>query len=142
MFTISLFCADLWKGDQYGRHGLYLWNTNSDQTAGYYSPYYAFLKVLTANGHAYAIFTLIHCIFKNLSFLIIYEFVCIVETFLKCMALYMSVKYNQVFGVDAANSLELYNLDSTDIIRLSSESAGNVALIPTHLQQLLQILIM
>lgn len=255
----------LWKGDQYGRHGLYLWNTNSDQTAGYYSPYYAFLKVLTANvnsfnstaangqpaysytskyvsgnrlktcGLCYNYFLSpefmgedaaqtddimqLRSIYYNADKFINYKegeifentmdesensirmaidptfrqayaaaqnkeivnmssryfnvfseddlnsfgycawynvrtlpdlehrigvmdtyarsFIAdnadlltkvTDETFLKCMALYMSVKYNQVFGVDAANSLELYNLDSTDIIRLSSESAGNVAL--------------
>lgn len=40
------------------------------------------------------------------------------ETFIKVMALYMSVKYNQLFGIDSANALELYNLDSEDLLRL------------------------
>ncbi len=40
------------------------------------------------------------------------------ETFIKVMALYMSVKYNQLFGIDSANSLEIYNLDSEDLLRL------------------------
>lgn len=41
------------------------------------------------------------------------------ETFIKVMALNMAIKYNQVFGVPAANSLEIYNMDSNDLLRLS-----------------------
>lgn len=40
------------------------------------------------------------------------------ETFIKVMALAMSIKYNQLFGVTSANALEIYNLDSTELIRL------------------------
>lgn len=40
------------------------------------------------------------------------------ETFIKVMALYMAVKYNQLFGVTHANALEIYNLDSNDLLRL------------------------
>lgn len=40
------------------------------------------------------------------------------ETFIKVMALYMSVKYNQLFGIESANALEIYNLDSEDLLRL------------------------
>lgn len=40
------------------------------------------------------------------------------ETFIKTMALYMAVKYNQLFGVCSANALEIYNLDSNDLVRL------------------------
>lgn len=40
------------------------------------------------------------------------------ETFIKVMALYMSVKYNQLFGISSANALEIYNLDSNDLLRL------------------------
>ena len=40
------------------------------------------------------------------------------ETFIKVMALSLSIKYNQLFGVPSANSLEIYNMDSEDLIRL------------------------
>lgn len=40
------------------------------------------------------------------------------ETFIKTMALAMSIKYNQLFGVPSANSLEIYNMSSEDLIRL------------------------
>lgn len=40
------------------------------------------------------------------------------ETFIKVMALHMAIKYNQLFGVNSANSLEIYNLDSNDLLRL------------------------
>lgn len=40
------------------------------------------------------------------------------ETFLKVMALNLSIKYNQLFGVTSANALEIYNMDSDDLIRL------------------------
>jgi hypothetical protein len=40
------------------------------------------------------------------------------ETFIKVMALHLAVKYNQLFGVNTANSVEIFNIDSTDLIRL------------------------
>ena len=40
------------------------------------------------------------------------------ETFLKVMALYMTIKYNQIFGIQSANSLEINNLDTEDLLRL------------------------
>lgn len=40
------------------------------------------------------------------------------ETFLKVMALSMAIKYNQMFGIPAASSLEIYNMSSEDLIRL------------------------
>lgn len=40
------------------------------------------------------------------------------ETFIKVMALHLAVKYNQLFGITSANAIEIYNLDSTDLIRL------------------------
>lgn len=40
------------------------------------------------------------------------------ETFIKVMALHMAIKYNQLFGVNVANSLEIYNMDSNDLLRL------------------------
>lgn len=50
------------------------------------------------------------------------------ETFIKVMALHMAIKYNQLFGVNSANSLEIYNLDSNDLLRLcivrSNEAAA------------------
>ena len=268
MTTTTLFDSVgidyLWQGNQYGQYGLYLWNTNSDQTLSYYSPYYAFLQILCANVNAYnnkaanglpaysytskyvsgnRLKTVglcynyfnspeflgedsfktddimqIRSIYYNAQLFINYdeyedlsaltdeenyvrkiidpEFKQLLaavqnqqvvnmesrysgvfsmddltafgycrwynvkalpdlesrikaldnyardfvaknqdlltkvtdETFIKCMALYMSVKYNQLFGIDSANSLELYNLNSTDILRLSSQNAGDVAL--------------
>lgn len=41
------------------------------------------------------------------------------ETFIKVMALNMAIKYNQLFGVRTANAIEIYNMDSNDILRLS-----------------------
>lgn len=41
------------------------------------------------------------------------------ETFIKVMALAMSIKYNQLFGVPSANAVEIFNMDSDDILRLS-----------------------
>lgn len=41
------------------------------------------------------------------------------ETFLEAMALYMATKYNQLFGMPYANALEIYNMDSNDLLRLS-----------------------
>ena len=40
------------------------------------------------------------------------------ETFIKVTALAMSIYYNQLFGVPTANSVELYNMSSEDILRL------------------------
>lgn len=40
------------------------------------------------------------------------------ETFIKVLALYASVKYNQLFGIPSANALEIYNLTSEDLLRL------------------------
>lgn len=40
------------------------------------------------------------------------------ETFLKVMALAMAVKYNQLFGVPSANSIEIFNMASEDLMRL------------------------
>jgi len=40
------------------------------------------------------------------------------ETFIKVMALSMSIKYNQLFGVPSANALEIFNMNSEDLIRL------------------------
>lgn len=40
------------------------------------------------------------------------------ETFIKVLALYASVKYNQLFGIPSANALEIYNLSSEDLLRL------------------------
>ncbi|MCM1215008.1 MAG: hypothetical protein NC548_10865 [Lachnospiraceae bacterium] len=41
------------------------------------------------------------------------------ETFIKVMALNMAIKYNQLWGIPAANALEIYNMDSNDLLRLS-----------------------
>lgn len=41
------------------------------------------------------------------------------ETFIKVMALNMAIKYNQLFGIPSANALEIYNMDSNDLLRLS-----------------------
>lgn len=40
------------------------------------------------------------------------------ETFLKVMALAMAVEYNQLFNITTANSIDMYNLDTNDILRL------------------------
>lgn len=41
------------------------------------------------------------------------------ETFIKVMALNLAIKYNQLFGIPTANALEIYNMDSNDLLRLS-----------------------
>lgn len=41
------------------------------------------------------------------------------ETFIKVMALNMAIRYNQIFGISSANALEIYNMDSNDLLRLS-----------------------
>lgn len=41
------------------------------------------------------------------------------ETFIKSMALDMALHYNKLWGVSAANSYELFNLDSNELVRLS-----------------------
>lgn len=41
------------------------------------------------------------------------------ETFIKVMALNMAIRYNQLFGISSANALEIYNMDSNDLLRLS-----------------------
>lgn len=41
------------------------------------------------------------------------------ETFIKVMALHCAIKYNQYFGITSANAIEIYNMDSTDLLRLS-----------------------
>lgn len=41
------------------------------------------------------------------------------ETFIKVMALNMAIKYNQLFGIPSANAVEIYNMDSNDLLRLS-----------------------
>lgn len=40
------------------------------------------------------------------------------ETFLKVMALSLAIKYNQLFGVPCADAVEIYNMDSEDLVRL------------------------
>lgn len=50
------------------------------------------------------------------------------ETFIKVMALNMAVKYNQLFGVPAANSLEIYNMDSEDLIRLCTVASDEAVM--------------
>lgn len=41
------------------------------------------------------------------------------ETFIKCMALHLAIKHNDIFGVPAARSYEVMNLDTRDIMRMS-----------------------
>lgn len=41
------------------------------------------------------------------------------ETFLKVMAMYIATQHNKIMGIDVANSFEIYQLDTRDIIRLS-----------------------
>lgn len=53
------------------------------------------------------------------------------ETFLKVMALAMSIKYNQLFGVPSANSLEIYNMDSMDLMRLCIVPADEAVMAST-----------
>lgn len=50
------------------------------------------------------------------------------ETFIKVMALHMAIKYNQLFGINSANALEIYNMDSNDIIRVSTVKSKEAAL--------------
>lgn len=41
------------------------------------------------------------------------------ETFVKCMALDLAIKHNDIFGVPAARSYEIMNVDTRDIMRMS-----------------------
>lgn len=41
------------------------------------------------------------------------------ETFIKVMALTMSMKYNQVFGITEANCFDIFDMNSNDLLRLS-----------------------
>lgn len=41
------------------------------------------------------------------------------ETFIKTMALAMAIKHNQIFGIPYANAIEIYDMDSNDLLRLS-----------------------
>jgi hypothetical protein len=41
------------------------------------------------------------------------------ETLIKTMALAMSLKHNQLYGVTHSNALEIYNLSNDDLLRLS-----------------------
>lgn len=41
------------------------------------------------------------------------------ESFLKVMALSIAMKHNELFGVQSANSYEIYNLSNDDLLRLS-----------------------
>ena len=41
------------------------------------------------------------------------------ETFIKAMAIHLAVKYNQLFSIPFANAIEIYNMDSNDLLRLS-----------------------
>lgn len=53
------------------------------------------------------------------------------ETFLKVMALAMAIKYNQLFGVPSANALEIYNMDSMDLMRLCIVPADEAVMAST-----------
>ena len=48
------------------------------------------------------------------------------EAFLKVMALSMAVAYNDEFNINAGNAIEIYEVDSRDIIRLSLASNKTV----------------
>jgi len=48
------------------------------------------------------------------------------ENFLKAFALYMSLKYNDLFKVDGPKSLEIYNLSNDDLLRLSIANTQTV----------------
>lgn len=48
------------------------------------------------------------------------------ETFIKVLALYASIEHNKLFKVPACNNLEIYNLDTRDIIRLSLADKSTV----------------
>lgn len=50
------------------------------------------------------------------------------ETFIKVMSLYMAVKYNRLFGITHASALEIYNLDSSDLLRLCLSTDEDAAL--------------
>lgn len=50
------------------------------------------------------------------------------ETFLKVVALNAAIKYNQYFGITSANSLEIYNMDSNDLLRLSIVKSDDAVL--------------
>lgn len=50
------------------------------------------------------------------------------ETFCKLYALYMAIKYNQVFGISTANSLEIYGMDSEDLVRMCMVEDKDVAM--------------
>lgn len=48
------------------------------------------------------------------------------ETFLKCMALYLSVRHNDLFKVPCCRGLEIMDVDSKDLIRLSMAPKSTV----------------
>lgn len=50
------------------------------------------------------------------------------ETFLKVMALTLAIKHNEAFGEQKAGSLEIYNLSSDDLIRMSIADRAEVML--------------
>lgn len=50
------------------------------------------------------------------------------ETFLKVMAMYLSTKHNEAFGAQKASAIEIYNLSSDDLIRMSIADRADVML--------------
>jgi len=48
------------------------------------------------------------------------------ETFLKIMALSIATEHNNLFHIGVANGIEMYDVDTRDIMRLSLASRGNV----------------
>ena len=48
------------------------------------------------------------------------------EVFLKTLALQLAIKYNQEFNIPAANSIEIMNVDTRDILRLMVGDKGSV----------------
>ena len=50
------------------------------------------------------------------------------ETFIKVMSLYVAMQYNKIFGIQEASCLEIYNMDSNDLLRLSMSSADEAML--------------
>lgn len=50
------------------------------------------------------------------------------ETFLKVMALTMAMKYNQVFGITTANCYEIFDMDSSDLLRMCLAKESDVML--------------
>jgi hypothetical protein len=48
------------------------------------------------------------------------------ETFIKTMMLDISIKYNNIFKIPAAKGIEVFNIDSRDLIRLSSANKSDV----------------